>query len=90
MTRKSIKSDQARTDQTAAFKVADKPISGKLGIIAKAISTPKGATLKELEKKTSWQPHTIRAALSRLRKKNIAIILSEVDGRRAYRAKAGA
>jgi hypothetical protein len=51
-----------------------KPIGGKLGVIAKAIGTPKGATLEQLEKKTGWQPHTVRAALSRLRKRGMAIV----------------
>ena len=66
--------------------VHPKPIGGKLGIIAKAIAAPKGATLEQLVKKTGWQSHTIRAALSRLRKKDIVILLSEVDGRKAYRS----
>ena len=78
MTKKMPKTDRPADDA--------KTIGGKLGIIAKAIATPKGATLEQLEKKTGWQPHTVRAALSRLRKKNMAIVLSEVDGRKAYRS----
>ena len=67
-------------------KPTQKPVSGKLGIIAKAIATPKGATLEELKKKTDWQPHTVRAALSRLRKRDIPITLETVNDRKAYRS----
>jgi hypothetical protein len=67
-------------------KPTQKPVSGKLGIIAKAIATPKGATLEELRKKTNWQPHTVRAALSRLRKRDIPITLESINERKAYRS----
>lgn len=78
-----------KATNTDKLSASPRPIGGKLGVIAKTIGTSKGATLEQLEKKTGWQPHTVRAALSRLRKRGMAIILSEVDGRKAYRAKTG-
>jgi hypothetical protein len=81
MARKTLKTEQPKTET----KPAQKPIGGKLGIIAKSIGTPKGATLQQLENKTGWQPHTVRAALSRLRKRGLVITLGDVDGRKAYR-----
>jgi transcription initiation factor IIE alpha subunit len=83
MARKKTKTEQPNTET----KVADNSIGGKLGMIAKAIATPKGATLDQLIKKTSWQPHTVRAALSRLRTRGMVIILADVDGCKAYTAR---
>jgi len=82
MARSTTKSEQSKT----APKPAEKPIGGKLGVVAKAIGTPKGATLDQLVKKTSWQPHTVRAALSRLRQRGMMIHITNVDGRKAYTA----
>ena len=50
---------------------SEKPIAGKLGAIATAVSTPRGATIGELTETTGWQPHTVRAALTRLRQRGI-------------------
>lgn len=83
MARRTNKTEQPKTEA----KSAEKPIGGKLGTIAKAIATPKGATLGQLVKKTGWQPHTVRAALSRIRKRGIVILLANVDGRKAYTAR---
>ena len=41
--------------------------------ILKFISRPSGATLGALEKATGWQPHSVRAALTGLRKAGHAI-----------------
>jgi|GEM_PF-3759824 len=46
---------------------AGKPIGGKLGFIACAVSRPEGASITDLVSMTGWQPHTVRSALSRLR-----------------------
>jgi hypothetical protein len=78
---RTLKTEQSKTET----KPAQKQIGGKLGIIVKSIGPPKGATLEQLENKTGWQPHTVRAALSRLRKRGLVITLGDVDGRRAYR-----
>lgn len=83
MARRTTKTEQPKTET----KSTEKPIGGKLGVIAKAIATPKGATLDQLVKKSGWQPHTVRAALSRLRKRGMVIILTDVDGRKAYTAR---
>ena len=36
---------------------------------------PKGATQKQLQKGLGWQPHTVRAAISRLRKAGAVVTL---------------
>ena len=58
---------------------------GKLGAVLKAIGRKRGATLAELTAATGWQPHTTRAALTRLRQRGFPAALSEEGGRKAYR-----
>ena len=43
--------------------------SSKLSTILKLISRPSGATIEQLQKVTSWQAHSVRAAITGLRKK---------------------
>ena len=58
---------------------------GKLGAVLKAIGRKRGATLAELTAATGWQPHTTRAALTRLRQRGFPAALTEEGGRKAYR-----
>ena len=41
----------------------------KIATILKLLSRPSGATIEQLQKVTSWKPHSIRAAITGLRKK---------------------
>ena len=41
----------------------------KNDIILKLLRRPNGATIAQLQKATGWKPHSIRAALTGLRKK---------------------
>ena len=58
---------------------------GKLGRVLATLATDAGATLPELVALTGWQPHTARAALTRLRQRGHALERHERDGRKAYR-----
>jgi hypothetical protein len=78
MARKTPLKKQAETSATT--------IGGKLGLVANAVLKPAGASLDELIKLTGWQPHTIRAALTRLRPRGIDARPTIVDGRKAFRA----
>lgn len=79
----------ARKTKTTA--VIENPVAGKLGLIAKAVAKPKGASIDDLTKATGWQPHTVRAALTRLRQRGVNAKLTTVDERKVYRvAEAGA
>lgn len=49
------------------------------------LSREGGATLDDLTRATGWLPHTVRAALSGLRKKGHVIASDKVDGTRAWR-----
>ena len=46
---------------------------------------PKGATQRQLEKGLGWQPHTVRAAISRLRKEGADVLLDRSGKTPAYR-----
>ena len=58
----------------------------KSDTVTKLLRRAKGVTLMELQQATDWQPHSVRAFLSRLRKKG-AVILKEQrkSGETAYR-----
>ncbi len=46
---------------------------------------PKGATQKQLEASLGWQPHTVRAAISRLRKSGAVVMLDRSVRTPTYR-----
>ena len=58
---------------------------GKLGRLVDRLEAAEGATLNELAALTGWQPHTVRAALTRLRQRAFTIRLEAKDGRKAYK-----
>lgn len=59
----------------------------KIDTLVKLISRKSGATIEQIEKATSWQPHTVRAAISRLRKRGMTVLLSQAaKGGKAYKA----
>ena len=65
---------------------ATKVLTGKLAGIIEHISRPDGATIADLMVATGWQPHTVRAALSRLRRRGYTVTHStDAEGRKAYR-----
>ena len=68
----------------AAAPVEPRP-GGKLGRVLATLATDAGATLPELVALTGWQPHTTRAALTRLRQRGHALERHERDGMKAYR-----
>ncbi len=55
--------------------------------LAKLISRKSGATIETLQKQLAWQPHTIRAEISRLRKGGLAIDCSASAKGSLYQAK---
>ncbi len=61
-----------RTDATMA---TSQPKPSKKAQLEAMLRRPGGATQKQLEKNLGWQPHTVRAAISRLRKDGIDVLL---------------
>ncbi len=45
----------------------------KIETILKQLRRPNGASIAQLQKTAGWQPHSLRAALTGLRKKGYAI-----------------
>ncbi len=70
----------------ARFRSAsNRPARTKNAKLEALLSRARGATLAQLQKELGWQPHTVRAAVSRLRKAGHKIELEETKGRKAYR-----
>ena len=79
------KAERARASVVAAATAADqKRPMGKLGRVLNAVAATRGASLDELVELTGWQPHTARAALTRLRQRGFAVNLRETADRKAY------
>jgi hypothetical protein len=57
-------------------------ISGqtKGALIQAMLSTPGGATSKELEAATGWQPHSVRGYLGTLRKAGVSVVSKKLKG----------
>jgi predicted ArsR family transcriptional regulator len=64
----------------------DNTPQGKAGTILGLLKRPKGARITELQKATGWQAHSIRAALTGLRKRDITITRFQDDGVTVYQA----
>jgi len=62
-----------------------KPTS-KSDQLAALLIRDKGATIAQMQEATGWLPHTVRAALTGLKKHGYAIDSGKVDGLRTYRA----
>ncbi len=75
-----------RTRKRSGSASKGKTPSGKAGTILGLLSRPKGARINELQKATGWQAHSIRAAITGLRKRGITITRSQDDGVTVYRA----
>jgi hypothetical protein len=62
----------------------------KIELVAKLVGRKSGATVEQIQTLTGWQPHSIRAAISGLRKRGSKITLSETrNGTSAYKAQGG-
>ncbi|HYM05679.1 MAG TPA: DUF3489 domain-containing protein [Terriglobales bacterium] len=80
----------AKKGAKARRKAGDARPGSKTAKILDLLKRPGGATLKELRKATSWQPHSVRGFLSLLgKKKGVAIQSTKSpDGERTYSVKA--
>lgn len=84
---KSIKTppiSEAEGGKTSTSIVVITP-SSKICIAKELLHRSEGASLKELTDATNWLPHTMRAALTGLRKKGHAIERFSIDGTTRWR-----
>ena len=88
--RSARKPHPAKKGAKARRKVGNARPGSKTAKILDLVKRPGGATLKELRKATSWQPHSIRGFLSLLgKKKGLAIESTKSpDRERTYLVKA--
>ncbi len=64
-------------------------VGSKQALLIEALGRPSGAALPELTALLGWQAHTVRAALTRLRQKGVAVTRSKNgNGEAIYRASA--
>lgn len=64
--------------------------SGKITAVVALLRTESGAGIAELQSATGWQPHTLRAAISRLRQRGLKILTERrAEGGSVYRIAAG-
>jgi DNA-binding IclR family transcriptional regulator len=85
--RGSSKPNSRRTKHRTAVPVSAGKPAGKVrtqvrtgtkqAALIAMMQKPRGATLADMEAKTSWQPHSIRAALTGLRKRGLAVTRGE-------------
>ena len=78
------KSQKAVSRKTTSNKTI-KPRVNKLDAIRTQLKTPTPIT--DLTKLTGWQPHSVRAALTRLRQRGSTIERTSIDGVTHYRVK---
>lgn len=59
----------------------------KIEYVIQLLSRPEGATIEDLTAATTWQPHTVRGAITAALKKRrgLNVISGKEDGRRVYR-----
>jgi predicted ArsR family transcriptional regulator len=81
------KKKASTTGRSSQRSEAGKTIDTKAGQLRLMLRRPEGATITEIALSLRWQPHTVRAALSRLRKAgNLATTVTEErEGVRTYR-----
>ncbi len=78
--------------RSGAGKTARKaPRQTKAGAILSQLGRPNGASIAQLQKATGWQPHSIRATLTGLRKKGHDVLRGKnAKGVTTYRVSKGA
>ena len=83
--------NQTKTDGGAqkALKTKTPPKLTKTARLEAMLRRPRGATQKQLETGLGWQPHTVRAAISRLRKAGAVVTLDRSVRTPTYRIDSG-
>ena len=72
------------TTKTTATSAAQDASKTKIATVIKLLQRKSGADIDEIGKATGWQKHTVRAALTGLRKKGHVVERTKVDGASRY------
>lgn len=81
---RELKTTTAKAATAKRQKTAPPPRGTKIAHVIALLEREEGATLDELTTATSWQPHSIRAALTGLKKKGHVIEKSKRDDITCY------
>jgi len=88
----ATKTKRNRKPTTRGVRTGDKAVDArrtKADTILDLLQRPTGASIAELTKATGWQPHSVRAALTGLRKKGREVARTKDDDVTRYRIAAG-
>ena len=78
--------DQTTSVELQAPAAATRKAESKASTVTRLLTRTKGATVEEMMEATAWQPHSVRAFLSGLRKKGNALFKEQrKSGEQAYR-----
>jgi transcription initiation factor IIE alpha subunit len=72
------------TTKTTAKSAAQDAGKTKIATVIELLQRKNGADIDEIVNKTSWQKHTVRAALTGLRKKGHVVERTKVGGASRY------
>lgn len=75
-----------RNGKTPVATPAPTKLISKRDQLAAMLVRDQGATIAQMQEATGWLPHTVRAALTGLKKLGYAVVSDKVDGLRTYRA----
>lgn len=86
MTRKSSKPASSAAKSRKSARRSTKPPKTKRDTIIGMLRRPKGASIADLTSATGWQAHSVRAALTGLRKRDIDVVRTNgTDSGTVYR-----
>ena len=80
------KTPEITATTTASASTAPRQAGTKTATLVAMLVRAEGATLDQLVSATGWQPHTTRAALTRLKARGYVVTSVKIDGVRTYRA----
>lgn len=80
---------EATSTRKPAAKRLEQHRNPKADILRKLLSRRNGAAIAQIQKQLSWQPHTVRAAISRLRSSGLPIELDRSGKSARYRVALG-
>jgi len=75
--------------QSASARPGKAAIRTKSDDLCRLLSRRNGATVVQIQKKLGWQPHTVRAAISRLKSSGLTIDLDRSGEVARYRVASG-
>jgi predicted ArsR family transcriptional regulator len=80
---------EAPTTELSRQKLQKPTGKTKVEILRRLLSRQNGATVVQVQNQLGWQPHTVRAAISRLRSSGLSVELDQSGKAARYRVVSG-